>query len=70
MKSGLRQRDIALFGALAAVDMDHHALTVDVGDFEMQPFVKSEAAGVHGGKIDVVMQSFDMGQNASDLFDA
>jgi hypothetical protein len=40
MQSGQRQRDIAVLGALAAVDMDHHALTVDIGDFEMQGFVK------------------------------
>ncbi len=70
VESRVWQRDIAILGALAAVHMDHHALTIDVGDFQMECFVKSEAAGVHGGEIDVVVKSFDVGQNASDLFDA
>jgi hypothetical protein len=42
MKSRLRQRDIAVLGALAAVDMDHHALAVDIGDFAMEAFVKPQ----------------------------
>ena len=70
MKSRLRQRDIAVLGALAAVDMDHHALTIDIGDFEMEGFVKPQAAGVDGGEIDVVVEGFDVGQKASDFFDA
>ena len=70
MKSGLRQRDIAVLGALAAVDMDHHALTVDIGDFEMAGFVKPQAAGIDGGEIGVVVQGFDVGQNATDFFNA
>ena len=61
MKSRLRQLDIAVLGALAAVHMDHHALTVDIGDFKMKAFVKTQTAGVHGGKIDVVVKGFDVG---------
>ena len=41
MESGLGQRDIAVLGALAAVDVDHHALAVDIADFEMAAFVKT-----------------------------
>jgi hypothetical protein len=70
MKSRLGQRDIAVLGALAAVDMDHHALAVDIGDFEMEAFVKAQAAGVDGGEIDVVVEGFDVGQNTSDFFGA
>ena len=70
MESGLRQRDIAVLGALAAVDMDHHALTVDVGDFEMAAFVKTQAAGIDRGEIGVVVQGFNVDQNATDFFDA
>jgi hypothetical protein len=69
-QSGLRQRNVAILSALTAVDMDHHALTIDIGDFEIKSFVKPQAAGVHGGKIDVIVESFDVIQNASDLFDA
>jgi hypothetical protein len=65
MKRRLRQRDIAVLGALAAVDVDHHALTVDIGDFEVEAFVKAQTAGVHGGKIDVVVEGFDVSQNAT-----
>jgi hypothetical protein len=59
-----------ILGALAAVDMDHHALTIDIGDFEMEPFVKALAAGIDGGKVGVVVEGFDMGQKASDFIDA
>jgi hypothetical protein len=70
MESRLGQREVAILGALATVDMDHHALTVDVGDFEVQAFVKAQATGVHGGQIDVVVEGFDVGKNASDFIDA
>ena len=65
----MRQRNIAILGALAAVDMDHHALTIDIGDFEMKAFVKTQAAGVHGGEVGIVVESFDVGQKASDFID-
>jgi hypothetical protein len=39
LKSGLGQRDVAILGALAAVDMDHHAGAIDIGDFEMESLV-------------------------------
>jgi hypothetical protein len=50
--------------------MDHHALTIDIGDFEMESFVESEAAGVDGGEIGVVVEGFDVGKKASDFIDA
>jgi len=70
MECGLGQRNVAVLGALAAVDMDHHAPAVDIGDFEMARFVKAQAAGIHGGEKEVVREVFDLGQKASDLFDA
>jgi len=70
MQGGVRQRDIAILSALTAVDMDHHALAVDIGDFEMQSFVKPQAAGVHGGEINMVVEGFDVGQNVADFIDA
>ena len=69
-QSGLRQRNVAILGALTAVDMDHHALTIDIGNFEMEAFVKTQTAGVHGGEIGVVVKGFDMGQKASNFIDA
>ena len=48
MKRQLRQRDIAVLVTLAAVDMDHPALTVDIGDFDIKAFVKPQ--GVLGAQ--------------------
>ena len=45
------------------------SLAIDIGDFEIKSFVKPQAAGVDGGKIDVVVESFNVGQNVSDFFD-
>src|SRR5262245_20067929 len=70
LKSGLGERDVAILGALAAVDMDHHAGAIDIGDFEMESFVESEAAGVDGGEVGIVAECFDVGKKASDFFDA
>jgi hypothetical protein len=41
IESGVGQREIAVLGAFAAVDMDHHARAIDIGDFEMECFVKA-----------------------------
>src|SRR4029434_1384920 len=70
LKRRFGQWDVAILGALATVDMDHHALTIDIGDFEMESFVESEAAGVDGGEIGVVVEGFDVGKKASDFIDA
>jgi hypothetical protein len=70
VEGGLGERDVAIFGALAPVDMNHHAGGVDIGDFEVESFVKSEAAGVYGGEIGIVLEGFDAGQDAADFFHA
>jgi hypothetical protein len=67
LEGGLGERDVAIFGALSTVDMDHHAGGVDIGDFEMETFVKPEATGVDGRKIGVILEGFDLGKNASDF---
>lgn len=40
-KGRLGQRDVAVLGAFATVDMNHHALAVDIGDFEMAGFAEA-----------------------------
>jgi hypothetical protein len=50
--------------------MDHHAGAIDIGDFEMESFVQSQAAGVDGGEVGIVVESFDVGKKASDFFNA
>jgi len=69
-QGGLWERDVAILGALSAVDMDHHAGGIDIRDFEVEAFVKSEAAGVDGGEIGVILEGIDMGKNTSDFFPA
>jgi hypothetical protein len=68
MEGGLGERDVAILGALPTVDMDHHPVAVDIGDFEMESLVKSQAAGVDGGKIGIILEGFDLGENTSDFF--
>ena len=70
LKGRLRQSDVAILSALAAVDMDHHARAIDIGDFKMECFVKSQAAGVDGGEVGIVVESFDVGKKTSDFIDA
>ena len=50
--------------------MDHHPIAVNIGDFEIESFVKSQTAGVYGGKIGIVLEGFHTSQDASDFFNA
>jgi len=70
LESGKGERDVAILGPLATVDMDHHAGGIDIGDFEMETFVESQAAGIDGGKIGVILEGFDLSKNGSDFFTA
>ena len=70
LEGGKGERDVAILGALSSVDMDHHAGGIDIGDFEVETFVKSQATGVDGGKIGIVLEGFDLGKDASGFFDA
>ena len=67
---GLGEREVAIFSTLSTVDMDHHAARVDIGDFEMETFMKPQSAGVDSGKIGVILEGFDLGKNASDFIHA
>ena len=49
------QGDVAIFGALAAVDMDVEALTVHSGDLEEEGFMEPEAQARDRGEGDVVV---------------
>jgi hypothetical protein len=69
-EGGLGERDIAILGPLATVDMDHHAGGIDIGDFEVEPFMESQAAGIDGGEIGIILEGLDLGKNGSDFFNA
>jgi hypothetical protein len=49
------QRDVAIFGALAAMDMDVEALAVNVSDLEEEGFMESQAQAIDGGQVDLVV---------------
>jgi len=51
-----RQRHEAVLGALAAMDVDHHALAVDVGDLQMLRFLQAKATRVDRAQEGVVMR--------------
>ncbi len=50
MQRRLRQRHIAVFGALAVFDMHQHALTVNVADVQPRTLAYAQAAGIDGGQ--------------------
>ena len=62
-----RQRDVPVFGALAAVDMDLEALAIDVRDLQGEGFLEPEAQAVDGGEGDVVVQGGSGRQESPDL---
>jgi hypothetical protein len=70
VEGGLGEGHVAIFRALSTVDMDHHAAAIDIGDFEVETFMESQAAGIDAGKIGVILEGFDLGKNASDFFNA
>jgi len=49
------QRDVAVFGALAAVDMDLEARAIDIGDLQEEGFLEPEAQAIDGGEVDLVV---------------
>ena len=64
-----RQRDVAVLGPLAAMDVDHHPRAVDVADLEVQPLAEPEAQRVDGPEVGAVVGRADGGDEAADLVD-
>ena len=64
-----RQRDEAVLGPLAAMDVDHHPRAVDVADLEVQPLAEPEPQRVDGPEVGAVVGRADGGDEASDLID-
>jgi hypothetical protein len=62
-----RQGDVAVFGALAAVDMDLEALAIDVRDLQREGFMEPEAQAVDGGEVDLVVHGGSGRQEPPDL---
>ena len=62
-----RQRDEAVLGALAAMDVDHHAGGVDVADLEVEALGEAEAQRIDGPEVGAVVGCTDGGDESSDL---
>ena len=63
----LRKGNIAILGALASMNMDHHSFAVDVGDLQGECFRDPQSASIDGGKASVVLKGADTTQNAEDF---
>ena len=61
------QRDVAVFGARAAVDMDLEARAIESGDLQEEGFLESESHTVDGGKGDGVVEGCGGGEEPPDL---
>ena len=50
------QGDVPVFGALATMDMDLEALTIDVRDLQGEGLMEPEAQAIDGGEVDLVVE--------------
>jgi hypothetical protein len=62
-----RQRDVPIFGALAAVDMDLQALTIDVRDLQAEGCMEPQAQALDDGKVDLGVQGGGGREEPADL---
>lgn len=46
------EKHIPVFAAFAAVDVNHHALTVDIADFQARQFGTLESRGLRGSSVE------------------
>ncbi len=62
-----RQHDVAVLVALALLDADHHAGTIDVGDLEVDQFGDAQSGGVTGAQYDLIFEAGSGGEQTHDL---
>jgi hypothetical protein len=51
VQCGLWQRNVSIFGSLAAMDMHHHSLCIDIADLQVQAFLHAKSQRVDGPKV-------------------
>lgn len=61
----LGQGDVTVLIALAAANVQEHALRIDVAHLKTQPFTQAQAAGVDGAQTNPMIQSGDSAENAA-----
>ena len=67
-KRRMRKRNVAILGAFALVDVDHHTTAVDIRDFEVPRFLQPETTGVNRGEEGAVATRRDSGEDVEHLF--
>ncbi len=63
----MRQGDVAIFAAFAALDMEHHAGAVDLSDLQGSPFLEAQATRVDCGETDAIARQTETAEHTSDL---
>jgi hypothetical protein len=64
----MRERDIAVLGALAAVDVDHVARAIDIAHLQGKRFVQAQPTAVDGGEVDTIVQRGGSVEETVDFF--
>ena len=62
------QGDVPVFGALAAVDMDLEALSVNIGDLKEEGFMEPKAQTIDRGEVDLIVEGCSRLEDTSDFF--
>jgi hypothetical protein len=63
------QGDVAVLGALTAMDMDLEALTVNIGDLQGEGVMESESQAIDGGEVDLIVEGCGRLEEPPDLLD-
>ena len=63
------QRDVSVFGALAAMDMDLEALPVNVGTLQEEGFMEPKASTIDRGEVDLIVEGRGGLKEPPDLLD-
>ena len=62
------QRDITVLGALAAMDMDLEALSVNIGDLKEEGCMEPKAQTIDRGEVDLIVEGCSRLEDTSDFF--
>lgn len=63
-----RKRNIAVFGSLSSVDVDHHSFAVNIRDLQEEPFMKTQATAVDGDQVGTIMEGMGITKHTLDFF--
>ena len=67
IEGGFGQRYVSVFSAFTPMDMNAHALCVNVGYLKEEGFMEPQAACVNGGQVGFILCGIDRVDDAPDL---